>query len=152
LRVEGAGDGIKVVLIERGGLRTHIWEDMEAHLASRSGSRYESQYRRVRSLAHAYMAVISRPEAVARGHRQSPLRRVTSGAVPRGPRRPGHRRRTSVGPHRSERPHCSALHRTLRTFASGQFAPRDQAGDRPRGSEAVMARCCGGPRSQKERW
>jgi NAD(P)-dependent dehydrogenase (short-subunit alcohol dehydrogenase family) len=66
LRVEVARDGIKVVLIEPGGLRTHIWEDMEAHLASRSGSRYESHYRRVRSLAHPYMAVMSRPEAVAR--------------------------------------------------------------------------------------
>ena len=66
LRVEVARDGIKVVLIEPGGLKTHIWEEMEADLARRAGSRYEAQYRRVRTLVTPYMALMSRPEAVAR--------------------------------------------------------------------------------------
>jgi NAD(P)-dependent dehydrogenase (short-subunit alcohol dehydrogenase family) len=66
LRVEVARDGIKVVLIEPGGLRTPIWQDMEAGMARRTGSRYESQYHRVRTLLRPYMAVMSRPEVVAK--------------------------------------------------------------------------------------
>ena len=78
LRVEVARDGIKVVLIEPGGLRTHIWEDMEADMDRRTGSRYETQYRRVRSLLHPYMAMMSRPEAVA-----NVIGKALSGGSPR---------------------------------------------------------------------
>jgi NAD(P)-dependent dehydrogenase (short-subunit alcohol dehydrogenase family) len=66
LRVEVSRHGVKVVLIEPGGLSTHIWQDMEAAMACRTGSRYESQYRRVRTLLRPHVAAMSRPEVVAR--------------------------------------------------------------------------------------
>ncbi|HXQ61136.1 MAG TPA: SDR family oxidoreductase [Acidimicrobiales bacterium] len=66
LRVEIARDGIKVILIEPGGVRTHIWKEMEVELASRVGSSYETQYRRALTLLAPYMALMADPEAVAR--------------------------------------------------------------------------------------
>jgi NAD(P)-dependent dehydrogenase (short-subunit alcohol dehydrogenase family) len=48
LRMEVAGDGIKVVLVEPGGFKTGIWEEFERDIAKResAGSRYGSAYRR----------------------------------------------------------------------------------------------------------
>lgn len=65
LRVEVARDGIKVILIEPGGVKTHIWDGMEADLARRAGSRYEPEYRRLRALLQPYLAVVGGPGAVA---------------------------------------------------------------------------------------
>lgn len=65
LRVEIARDGIKVVLIEPGGVKTRIWEEMEAALRRRTGSSYESQYRRVLALLEPSVAFMADPEAVA---------------------------------------------------------------------------------------
>jgi short-subunit dehydrogenase len=46
LRIEVAGDGIHVALVEPGGFRTSIWEDMERDIEKRGGSRFGSAYRR----------------------------------------------------------------------------------------------------------
>ena len=45
LRVEVASDGVRVILIEPGGFKTHIWDDVERPLG-RKRSRYENAYRR----------------------------------------------------------------------------------------------------------
>jgi NAD(P)-dependent dehydrogenase (short-subunit alcohol dehydrogenase family) len=66
LRVEVARDGIKVILIEPGGVKTQIWEDMEVGLGGRTGSPYEAQYRRVLNLLTPYRALMAGPETVAR--------------------------------------------------------------------------------------
>ena len=65
LRVEVARDGIKVILIEPGGVKTHIWNEMEEELAQRAGSTYETEYRRVLTLLAPCMAFMVGPEAVA---------------------------------------------------------------------------------------
>jgi NAD(P)-dependent dehydrogenase (short-subunit alcohol dehydrogenase family) len=48
LRIEVAGDGVKVVLIEPGGYKTGIWEEFDRDIAKReaAGSRYVDAYRR----------------------------------------------------------------------------------------------------------
>ena len=48
LRMEVAGDGIRVVLVEPGGFRTGIWEEFESDVARReaAGSRFGPAYRR----------------------------------------------------------------------------------------------------------
>ncbi|HXQ61674.1 MAG TPA: SDR family NAD(P)-dependent oxidoreductase [Acidimicrobiales bacterium] len=66
LRIEVAHRGVTVVLIEPGAVKTHIWEEMEADLARRAGSRYDVQYRRVRTLVAPYRFFMSRPELVAK--------------------------------------------------------------------------------------
>jgi len=66
LRVEVARDGVKVVLVEPGGVKTHIWAHMEEDVSRRAGSRYETQYRRVLSLLSPYTAVMAGPDAVAK--------------------------------------------------------------------------------------
>ena len=47
LRMELAGDGIKVVLVEPGGIRTAIWDDLDHDLErrARAGSRHAEAYR-----------------------------------------------------------------------------------------------------------
>lgn len=48
LRVEVAGDGVRVVLVEPGGFRTGIWDEFASDVARREaeGSRYVDGYRR----------------------------------------------------------------------------------------------------------
>jgi NAD(P)-dependent dehydrogenase (short-subunit alcohol dehydrogenase family) len=46
LRMEVAGSGIRVVLVEPGGFRTGIWEETEREIEKRAGSRYDPAYRR----------------------------------------------------------------------------------------------------------
>jgi NAD(P)-dependent dehydrogenase (short-subunit alcohol dehydrogenase family) len=46
LRVEVASAGVKVVLVEPGGFKTNIWEDAQADVDKRAGSRYDTAYRR----------------------------------------------------------------------------------------------------------
>ncbi|MFN2591155.1 MAG: SDR family oxidoreductase [Actinomycetota bacterium] len=46
LRMEVAGDGIHVVLVEPGGFKTGIWDAAEDELSRRAGSRYDAAYRR----------------------------------------------------------------------------------------------------------
>jgi len=66
LRVEVARDGIKIILIEPGGVKTQIWEGMAADVGRRSDSLYEAQYRRVLTLLAPYKAFMTGPEAVAK--------------------------------------------------------------------------------------
>ena len=66
LRIEVARDAVQVVLIEPGGVKTHIWDEMEADLAHRSHSNYETQYHQVLALLGPYRALMVGPEVVAR--------------------------------------------------------------------------------------
>lgn len=66
LRMEVAGDGIHVVLIEPGGFRTGIWEDTEAAVDARGNSRYTESYRRSQGLTRRYEALMGQPEECAR--------------------------------------------------------------------------------------
>jgi NAD(P)-dependent dehydrogenase (short-subunit alcohol dehydrogenase family) len=65
LRVEVTRDAVRVVLIEPGGVKTHIWDEMEADLAHRTDSNYEAQYHRVLALLGQYRAFMVGPEVVA---------------------------------------------------------------------------------------
>lgn len=46
LRIEVAGAGIKVVLVEPGGFKTAIWEENERDIARREGTRFGPAYQR----------------------------------------------------------------------------------------------------------
>jgi NAD(P)-dependent dehydrogenase (short-subunit alcohol dehydrogenase family) len=46
LRMEVARDGIRVILVEPGGVRTGIWAETEQEIAKRTDSRYDAAYRR----------------------------------------------------------------------------------------------------------
>jgi NAD(P)-dependent dehydrogenase (short-subunit alcohol dehydrogenase family) len=46
LRIEVAGGGIRVVLVEPGGFKTGIWADAQSDVAKRAGSRFDAAYRR----------------------------------------------------------------------------------------------------------
>ncbi len=66
LRVEVARDRIAVVLIEPGGFRTGIWDDMARDVQRRAGSRYAAAYRRSLELQRAAGPRMGDPARVAR--------------------------------------------------------------------------------------
>ena len=66
LRLEVARDGIRVVLIEPGGLKTGIWEDFESDMARREDSGYEAAYHRIRALIDLFMPFMGEPEGAAK--------------------------------------------------------------------------------------
>ena len=66
LRMEVAGSGIRVVLVEPGGFRTGIWEEAEREVRKRAGSRYESAYRRTLQSVRLAQPVMGDPSQVAR--------------------------------------------------------------------------------------
>lgn len=66
LRMEVARDGIAVVLVEPGGVKTNIWDNMEADLARRDGSPYGGAYRRASALLAPYRPLMASPGAVAK--------------------------------------------------------------------------------------
>ncbi|HUE38632.1 MAG TPA: SDR family NAD(P)-dependent oxidoreductase [Candidatus Binatia bacterium] len=66
LRMEVASDGIRVVLVEPGGFKTAIWDDMERSMAARKRSRYAAAYRRSLSGIRWSQALMGDPAAVAR--------------------------------------------------------------------------------------
>ena len=66
LRMEVAKDGIHVVLIEPGGFRTNIWEDLERDLAKRDGSEYANAYARLGMLQGLWAGLMGDPETCAR--------------------------------------------------------------------------------------
>ncbi len=66
LRMEVAKDGIHVVLIEPGGFKTNIWEDLERDLAKREGSRYDAAYQRVGGLTSMWAALMGQPSSCAK--------------------------------------------------------------------------------------
>jgi NAD(P)-dependent dehydrogenase (short-subunit alcohol dehydrogenase family) len=66
LRIEVAGDGVAVVLIEPGGFRTGIWAEHEAELERRAESRYAPNYRRSLDLTRRYDILMGEPEEAAK--------------------------------------------------------------------------------------
>lgn len=68
LRMEVAGDGIKVSLIEPGGFKTGIWEEFERDIDKReaAGSRYGNAYRRSLQGQKMLEGVMGKPETCAR--------------------------------------------------------------------------------------
>ena len=66
LRLEVARDNIRVVLVEPGGFRTGIWEELERDVARRAGSPYDPAYQRIRSLLGPFLAFMGEPEGAAR--------------------------------------------------------------------------------------
>jgi NAD(P)-dependent dehydrogenase (short-subunit alcohol dehydrogenase family) len=81
LRMEVAGDGVKVALVEPGGFRTGIWQELEAGIERHedSGSRHIDAYHRSVQLARLAQIVMGSPEQCGK---------VVAGAVAaRNPRR-----------------------------------------------------------------
>jgi NAD(P)-dependent dehydrogenase (short-subunit alcohol dehydrogenase family) len=72
LRIEAAGGGVKVILVEPGGFRTNIWEDMDRDVSrwEGEGSRFGDAYRRSLSGQKAFEGLMGDPVGVARviGH------------------------------------------------------------------------------------
>ena len=66
LRMEVAGDGIKVVLVEPGGFKTGIWDDHETEVEARAGSRYEGGYRRTLTFTRLSEPIMGDPSRVAK--------------------------------------------------------------------------------------
>ena len=66
LRMEVAQDGIHVVLIEPGGFKTNIWEDLERDLEKRTDSRYTSAYNRLGSLQGMWSGLMGDPADCAK--------------------------------------------------------------------------------------
>ena len=66
LRIEVASSGVKVVLVEPGGFRTGIWEELERDVEKRAGSRYASAYRRAMSLTRLSAPMMGDPAHAAR--------------------------------------------------------------------------------------
>ncbi len=66
LRMEVAGSGIRVVLVEPGGFRTGIWEETERQIDKRAGSRFDSAYRRTLQSTRLAQPIMGDPGQVAR--------------------------------------------------------------------------------------
>ena len=66
LRMEVAGGGVKVVLVEPGGFKTGIWEDTERDVAKRAGSRFDAAYRRSLQMIGLTTPIMGDPSQVAK--------------------------------------------------------------------------------------
>lgn len=66
LRMEVARDGVHVVLIEPGGFRTNIWDDLARDLERRAGSSYADAYERIGGLMGLSAPLMGEPEACAK--------------------------------------------------------------------------------------
>ncbi len=66
LRLEVARDGIRVVLIEPGGFKTGIWEELESDVSRRADSDYEAAYHRIQLLLGPFMRFMGEPEGAAK--------------------------------------------------------------------------------------
>lgn len=66
LRIEVASAGIKVVLVEPGGFKTGIWEELERDIAKRGDSRFGAAYRRSQQLMKLAEPVMGDPGQVAK--------------------------------------------------------------------------------------
>ncbi|MGD0882316.1 MAG: SDR family NAD(P)-dependent oxidoreductase [Acidimicrobiales bacterium] len=65
LRAEVAGDGIKVVLVEPGFVRTGIWAEVDNELTGRGTSGFASSYRRLLANTRIASPIMSDPSKVA---------------------------------------------------------------------------------------
>ena len=84
LRMEVAKDGIHVVLIEPGGFKTGIWEDLERDLAKRTGSRYADAYERLGGLQQLVVRADGRSGDLRQGRRPGARARAAAAPLPRG--------------------------------------------------------------------
>lgn len=66
LRIEVAGAGIKVVLVEPGGFKTGIWEELERDIARRGDSPFSGAYRRSQRMMQLTEPVMGNPSQVAK--------------------------------------------------------------------------------------
>jgi NAD(P)-dependent dehydrogenase (short-subunit alcohol dehydrogenase family) len=68
MRIEEAGSGVKVVLVEPGGFKTGIWEEFERDIAKRetAGSRFGSAYRRSQQGQRLLEPIMGNPHQCAR--------------------------------------------------------------------------------------
>lgn len=66
LRVEIASSGIQVILVEPGGFKTNIWDEIDHTLTARKNSRYAAAYERSMSASKMAQMLMGEPETVAR--------------------------------------------------------------------------------------
>src|SRR4051812_40821082 len=66
LRIEVAGGGVRVILVEPGGFKTNIWEDTERDFSKRQGSRFDGAYRRSLQMTGLAQAFMGQPEQCAK--------------------------------------------------------------------------------------
>jgi NAD(P)-dependent dehydrogenase (short-subunit alcohol dehydrogenase family) len=66
LRVEVARDGIRVILVEPGGFRTAIWDDLRRDVEARGDSAYGGAYRRVQDMVRLTSPLMGDPRSCAR--------------------------------------------------------------------------------------
>jgi NAD(P)-dependent dehydrogenase (short-subunit alcohol dehydrogenase family) len=66
LRLEVAAAGVKVVLIEPGGFRTGIWEEMERDVAGHEGSPFAASYQRSLALTRLAQPLMGHPRRCAK--------------------------------------------------------------------------------------
>ncbi len=66
LRMEVAAAGVKVVLVEPGGFKTNIWEDLQRDIDKRGESRYGSAYRRTQQLMALSSPIMGQPAQAAK--------------------------------------------------------------------------------------
>ncbi len=65
LRVEVASAGVRVSLVEPGGIRTDIWDDLDGDLGRRRGSVFEGAYQRSHVAIRLTRALMGDPSDVA---------------------------------------------------------------------------------------
>ena len=75
MRVEVAGDGVKVVLVEPGGFKTGIWEEFQRNIDQREadGTRHGSAYRRSLQGQRMMEPIMGRPAGLRQGDRRRAL-------------------------------------------------------------------------------
>jgi NAD(P)-dependent dehydrogenase (short-subunit alcohol dehydrogenase family) len=66
LRLEVAGAGIHVVLVEPGGFKTSIWEDLERDIDKRGDSRFGDAYRRTQQMMKLSSPIMGEPQQCAK--------------------------------------------------------------------------------------
>ena len=66
LRLEVANAGVQVVLVEPGGFRTGIWEDLERDIDKRGASRFGSAYRRTQQVMKLSSPIMGEPGQCAK--------------------------------------------------------------------------------------
>ncbi len=66
LRIEVASSGVRVVLVEPGGFRTSIWEDLDHDVEQRAGSRLAAAYRRSATVTRLAQPIMGDPGQVGR--------------------------------------------------------------------------------------
>jgi NAD(P)-dependent dehydrogenase (short-subunit alcohol dehydrogenase family) len=65
LRMELARDGIKVILVEPGGVKTGIWAEAEREITRRAGSRFDPNYERTLTATRAWQPIMAAPDHCA---------------------------------------------------------------------------------------